>query len=339
MNTNCRVSVLVTFYNQKNSVSRALGSVLAQKTSFPFEIIVGDDGSEDGTWEEIQAWAQKHPEVIFAYQMDRNDGVTGAIARASHNRLALTKQSKGDYLVYLDGDDYFPDTSKLEKQLSVLDADASLASCTHNFEYVSPDGDRLATPFPERSCSIRMSFSDYWRSCYLPASSFMFRRPVEPFFCKVDFDNYDDNSIIFPLAHSGDVCYLGNVMFSYVQQEGSTWNDMTPVERVLVNQKDFYFEREYALSCISAIQVRHGLEFLRLALFSKPQLLAHVEKANSLGLLNCKSFAETWEDLTSDKALKRTVRRLKLLGSGISQGMKRIFSFAKTSIRLRVAKR
>ena len=59
-----KVSVLVTFYNQEDYVDEALQSVFDQKCDFDFEVLIGDDGSTDGTMAKLQKWKQKYPDTI-----------------------------------------------------------------------------------------------------------------------------------------------------------------------------------------------------------------------------------------------------------------------------------
>ena len=70
-----KVSVLVTFYNQEDYVDEALQSVFDQKCDFDFEVLIGDDGSTDGTMAKLQEWKQKYPDRMEIYVMDREPGV------------------------------------------------------------------------------------------------------------------------------------------------------------------------------------------------------------------------------------------------------------------------
>ena len=72
MDRNIGVSVMLTFYNQKQYVKDSLTSVLEQKTSFPYEIICGDDGSTDGTYEELLRWRDRYPDIIKVIRMPRD---------------------------------------------------------------------------------------------------------------------------------------------------------------------------------------------------------------------------------------------------------------------------
>ena len=141
----------------------------------------------------------------------------------------------------------------------------------------------------------------------------MFRKPSDATLSCVSHDNFDDNTIIFPLARLGKVCYFGDVMFSYVQRNASTWNDMSIVKRVLVNQRDFFYELNSAPEYVSASRIRHSFELVRLGLFSKRSLLEQVGLVESLGLRKSVIFSKTWDALTSDDFVSRVCERLSLL--------------------------
>ena len=130
-----KLSVLVTFYNQREYVDRALNSILSQKTDYDYEILVGDDGSNDGTIGKLEEWQEKYPDKIKIYIMDRKEGVKyNSSFRASRNRINLLKKVKGNYFLYLDGDDYFCDDNKFQKQLDFLENDDKkiFSMCAHN---------------------------------------------------------------------------------------------------------------------------------------------------------------------------------------------------------------
>ena len=117
-----KVSVLVTFYNQEDYVDEALQSIFDQKCDFDFEVLIGDDGSTDGTMAKLQEWKQKYPDRMEIYVMDRETGVKyNSSQRASRNRLNLLQYVKGEYFAYLDGDDFYIDDHKLQKQVEIMD--------------------------------------------------------------------------------------------------------------------------------------------------------------------------------------------------------------------------
>ena len=64
------LSVCIIFHNQKQFIKRCLDSILSQKINFDYEILLSDDNSTDGTWEELLEWKTKHPDLISCYRIN-----------------------------------------------------------------------------------------------------------------------------------------------------------------------------------------------------------------------------------------------------------------------------
>lgn len=111
--TNPLVSVVVTTYNQKDYIGKALDSILMQQTDFEYEIIVSDDASPDCTPEIIKQYAEKYPGKITAICRAENVGI-------SVNWFETLLKAKGEYVTTLEGDDYWTDPLKLQKQVDFL---------------------------------------------------------------------------------------------------------------------------------------------------------------------------------------------------------------------------
>lgn len=123
------ISVYITSYNQKEFLREAIESVLSQ-TLKPFEIIIVDDASKDGSQEMIRSYQSRHPELIRAYCFEFNQGVTRV------RRKALS-EVKGDHVTYVDGDDlYLP--HKLELEAKLMRKQGTNLVFTNNM-YVNPD--------------------------------------------------------------------------------------------------------------------------------------------------------------------------------------------------------
>lgn len=127
-----KISVYVTSYNQKAELIEAIDSVLDQ-TLKPFQIIIIDDHSSDGSQEVIESYANRFPDLIAPIFHDQNLGVGRTRSDALH---AVT----GDHVTYLDGDDrYLP--TKLEMQAKILQADPRAEIVYCNDRYIRPNGD------------------------------------------------------------------------------------------------------------------------------------------------------------------------------------------------------
>ncbi len=108
------VSVIVLSYNHEKYIRQALNSIVTQKTDFPFEVYVGDDASTDKTPQIIQAYADKYPELIKPVLRKKNLG-------ANSNYVDIVKRCRGKYLAFLDGDDFWNSSTKLQQHVNFLE--------------------------------------------------------------------------------------------------------------------------------------------------------------------------------------------------------------------------
>lgn len=131
------VSVCVTAYQHVDFIEECIESILMQKTTFQYEIIIGEDESTDGTREICINYANKYPDKIRLFLRNRKDVIyINGIATGRYNFLENLKASKGKYFVKFDGDDYWTDASKLEKQVMFLESNPSFNIVGHNAHIV-----------------------------------------------------------------------------------------------------------------------------------------------------------------------------------------------------------
>lgn len=109
-----RVSVCMVTYNQEKYIAQAIESVLMQKTDFKFQLLIGDDASTDKTPQIVREYAEKYPEIIKPVFHEKNIG-------AGNNSISLYKTVDTEYVAICDGDDYWVDENKLQKQVDFLD--------------------------------------------------------------------------------------------------------------------------------------------------------------------------------------------------------------------------
>ena len=109
------VSVNMLTYNHGPYVERAIEGVLAQKTTFPIELIIGEDCSTDGTRDIVFGYQKKHPDTIKIVTSDQNVG-----ARINGHRVI--EASKGKYIAFCEGDDYWHKDDKLQTQVDILES-------------------------------------------------------------------------------------------------------------------------------------------------------------------------------------------------------------------------
>lgn len=119
-------------YNHARYIAQAVESVLAQKTTFPYEIVIGDDCSTDGTREIVVELQRRFPEKIRLILHPQNLGLLG-----KKNLVATFAECRGDYLAYLEGDDYWDEPDKLERQADFLDTNPRFVGCFHDIQMLN----------------------------------------------------------------------------------------------------------------------------------------------------------------------------------------------------------
>lgn len=140
METAPLVSVCMTTYNHEAYLAEAIESILAQQTSFDFELVLGEDCSTDRTAEICRAYVAKYPDRVRLVEGPVNIGW-----RANYRRTF--DACRGRYVAYCDGDDWWCDPLKLQMQVDLMESDPALGMCyTRTERFHQPIA--TYTPFP-----------------------------------------------------------------------------------------------------------------------------------------------------------------------------------------------
>ena len=131
-----KVSFLVTYYNQREYVKQSMDSILAIDKPCDWEILVGDDGSSDGTIEEVNRYVEQYPEKIKLYVMPReSEKKYDSVRRASANRLNILEKCSGDIFCTLDGDDFFCDIEFVKEAIEIFRENSDISVVAFGFKY------------------------------------------------------------------------------------------------------------------------------------------------------------------------------------------------------------
>lgn len=138
------VSVCVLTYNHVGSIEKCIRSILAQQTKFDFELLIGEDESNDGTREKCIEFKEKNPNLIRLFLRSRNDVIhINNRPTGRYNLLRTLEESKGKYVAICEGDDFWTDPLKLQKQVDFLENNHNYSLVHHPVEYVNAQNEPL----------------------------------------------------------------------------------------------------------------------------------------------------------------------------------------------------
>lgn len=226
------VSVLIWTFNQRQFIRECVDSVLAQQTKFPFEILISDDCSTDGTAEIVREYQCRHPDKIRLFLAERN--LWRVLPGLSTTLMVpvLHRASRGKYLALLEGDDYWTDPNKLQTQTEFLDTHPECSLCFHDAMVYYEDGSYTPQRFlsPELRCDrTTESLLDRYMIATLAtvvrADCFpdLDRWPAELDLC--------DWTLAVLVSTRGRVSYIDEVMGVYRRHSGGVWSGVTQENR------------------------------------------------------------------------------------------------------------
>jgi len=231
------VSVWMITYQHENYIREALDGVLMQQVDFEYEICLGEDGSTDGTREICTEYAGRYPERVRLFLRDRDNPKRSEYrVPFMHNMVETLRACRGKYVAMCEGDDYWTNPRKLQKQVDCLERDTATAACAHQVaHHFSSETDR--EQFGGQAAPGRYSDRDIARGIHGHTSSIMFR-------------NYDiaraiDGSLLktVPMAdrplqlfacREGHMVILPEKMSVYRLHPGGSWSQGSLSERVQI---------------------------------------------------------------------------------------------------------
>lgn len=213
------LSVCLITYNHHAYIRQAVDSVLMQRADFPWELVIADDGSTDGTREQLIAFRQQHPERIRLILQPQNVG-------AYQNWMELIAYPRSRYIAYLDGDDYWTDPFKLQKQVDFLENNPDYVICAH--EIFTQEGERPVTEKKAGGQGLTLTIDDLaTRGNLIPTLSVVYRRaaavPLPAWAEQAPLGDYIFNLF---LATRGKIMVLPDHMGVYRRHAKGLWSGL-----------------------------------------------------------------------------------------------------------------
>jgi glycosyltransferase involved in cell wall biosynthesis/predicted O-methyltransferase YrrM len=285
-----KVSVAIITYNHEKFIAQAIESVLAQEINFDYEIIVGDDCSNDSTPSILLSLQQQHPGQIQLFLNQTNLGM-------HKNFVQIFTACRGQYIALLEGDDYWVSSQKLQKQINFLDEHSDYALCFHDALIVFEDQQHPETKFCPSDLLETPDIERLFQVNYIPTASVIYRAGLVQ---QLPDWVFELKMLDWPLhllhAQCGQMKYIDEIMSVYRIHKDSVWSSQKPVwqakeiikmmQAVSQNSSpkykdtiDISINYFHEMLLVAYEQERQNLPTLTAELFTTPLMSQDLEKA------------------------------------------------------------
>jgi glycosyltransferase involved in cell wall biosynthesis len=220
------VSICCLTYNHENFIAMSLDSMLTQETDFPFEIIIRDDCSTDNTTKIVREYAEKFPHIISTILETENQ-----FSKGVNPFIPTYDKSVGKYIAILEGDDYWRDDSKLQKQVAFLDNNKDYILSYNNSIVIDENNQlvkKIRNPSPKDYTSDQMLCAE----AYIPTNTVLFRKVIS--LSQEQFRNTlnGDTVLWHLLGRYGKSKYQNDIIHAaYRVHSGGIWSSLDNVEQ------------------------------------------------------------------------------------------------------------
>jgi glycosyltransferase involved in cell wall biosynthesis len=223
-----KVSVFMVTYNHAEYIADAIESVLRQKTTFPFELIVSDDGSQDGTAEIVREYARKNPSVIRNLSSTQNVG-------NKRNYMRAYDACAGQYIAWLDGDDIWAHEWKLQQQAEILDADSTCTIVFGRANAFERDPSQCCFTIPDSAQATgNFSLESLLHTNFIPSCTVMYRSGPLPRFPEWLLETkHTDYPMHIAHAMQGGIRFLDEVLAHYRVHQGGISSSKNQKQRCI----------------------------------------------------------------------------------------------------------
>jgi glycosyltransferase involved in cell wall biosynthesis/Flp pilus assembly protein TadD len=279
-----KASVLITTYNHEKYIRKALDSVLMQKTDFDFEILIGEDDSNDLTREICKEYAQKYASKIRLFLNDRANVIyQNGKPTGRWNTINLFNHAKGEFIARCEGDDFWICDRKLQKQIKFLEKNPDFVVCFHEVKWLKNGKLIKEANLPPSGKKYYGAEDLFLNDNFIRTCSVVYRngliRKIPRWFYTVP---YGDVAMHFLFAQHGKIGYLPETMAVYrVNRDGiySGENSFVNLAKsiltytMVANQFGYCHKASYKIG-LSKIYHWAGVEALKM----REQLLSSADK-------------------------------------------------------------
>lgn len=220
VNESIVVSIICNTYNQKSYIRNALDGFLMQETRFPIEILVHDDASTDGTAEIVKEYAQKYPDLIFPILQTENQYSKNVDICEEYQ----FSRARGKYIALCEGDDYWTDPLKLQKQVDAMEQHPKIDICAHRMSISQNEKIIGSAPSAPRDTVFTPQEVIAGGGGFVMTASLLFRKTL--YENRYDFMKIMSCDYVWQMggALRGGMLYLNDCMGVYRKQAAGSWS-------------------------------------------------------------------------------------------------------------------
>lgn len=285
------LSICCATYNHEEYIINSLNSLLSQKVDFKYEVIIGEDCSTDSSRELLKGIISNNPNIFEPIYWDLNVGFI-------KNFREIFRRAKGKYIICLETDDYWIDSTKLQTQVDILEHDLSLIAVAHDCLVVDNSNNPNGEVFPSKKSGY-YTLKDY-RNSIMPGQSttVMFRNIFKMEDCDTSLvDNiYDtwgpiDRRIFFTLAAYGKILCIPERMSAY-RHVTSTGSSFSATNKFSLSNNLAYYKNylQYVHQNAFCKEIVYTAE----AVFFKALIMAYIHKDYKTSIA---AVFKDWKDL------------------------------------------
>lgn len=284
------VSIHCLTYNHEKYVRKTFEGFLKQKTNFAFEVLVHDDASTDGTPEIIREYTEKYPDIFKPIYQKENQYSKGIMVAYAYN----FPRAVGKYMAYCEGDDYWCDENKLQKQYDIMEKHPECSICTHIAQIISAEEEKALGTIPQKPFTngvvdeevfLRSELIEGWAS---QTSSFFLRNKYlkeyiaeNPKYCRMMVVG-DFPTILYMLT-KGKVYFIDEIMSCYRYGGASSFREN--------RKRDTFLEIRHLFSLVDGVNEYNKYTGEKYEQIIRTYMLMKMEQINIIG----KKLIKTYE--------------------------------------------
>lgn len=229
-----QVSVCCLVYNHEKYLRQCLDGFVMQKTDFRFEVLIHDDASTDQSADIIKEYEERYPNIIKPIYQKENKYSKGEKVNLKYNVL----RARGKYVALCEGDDYWIDEFKLQKQYDAMENNPSAVMCVHTVREVYTNGEPTGREYPSQSIDqtlvhseTMMDFMVRFNQYPFQTSSYFYKTELGkqyaenlPMFAQVS--KVGDVPLLLYMISCGDYVVIRDVMSCYRLGVKGSWNEI-----------------------------------------------------------------------------------------------------------------